>query len=103
MKLRVLELAEKELIDAAKWYSRRQSGLGEDLIAEYYLNLQEIEHNPLSFAHLETVSDKYDIRRCILKRFSYLIIYEILEHEIVVLSFAHSSRKPNYWRRRRRG
>ena len=38
-----------------------------------------------------------DVRRCLVRRFPYGIIYGIEEDTIVVVSFAHLHRKPFYW------
>jgi mRNA-degrading endonuclease RelE of RelBE toxin-antitoxin system len=99
VKLRILREAEEEAEASAIWYDEQLVGLGDDFLDELSAALQRIEDDPARFPKLETSKSKR-IRRCRLNRFPYLIIFEILEAEIVVLAVAHSKRMPNYWRER---
>lgn len=99
MKLRILSEAEEEAHASAIWYDEQLVGLGDDFLDELSAALQKIEENPNRFPRLETAKSK-QIRRCCLARFPYLIIFEILDAEIVVLAVAHSQRRPNHWRKR---
>ena len=40
------------------------------------------------------------IRRCLIKRFPYSILYGINVDMIVIIAVAHLHRKPNYWQGR---
>ena len=40
------------------------------------------------------------MRRCLLKRFPYGVIYHLDEQEILVIAIAHLHRKPEFWRNR---
>jgi hypothetical protein len=97
MKLRILQIAELEARDAARWYDDHQEGLGDRFLDEYAAALEKIEENPLWFGRLETVTTSKEIRRCLLKRFPYYIVYELAQNEVVVLAVAHARRRPNYW------
>ncbi|MFO0870349.1 MAG: type II toxin-antitoxin system RelE/ParE family toxin [Pirellulales bacterium] len=99
MKLRVLSTAEAEATDAACWYDDQSIGLGELFLAEYAAALSAIEVDPLRFSLLET-EPTGRFRRCILRRFPYAVIFEVLFQEILVLAVAHTSRRPGYWRDR---
>ena len=99
MKLRVLSTAEAEATEAACWYDDQAIGLGELFLSEYAAALSAIEVDPLRFGLLETETAGR-FRRCILKRFPYTVIFEILSEEVVVLAVAHASRRPSYWRDR---
>ena len=101
MNLRILREAEEESLQAALWYDGQLQGLGDDFLVEYAAALEVIEDNPLRFGRLETLSSNRNIRRCLLKRFPYVVIYEVLSEEIVVLAVAHGNRRPEYWRHRR--
>jgi toxin ParE1/3/4 len=48
-------------------------------------------------------SSKLDLRRYVLRRFPYVLVYLVEPGEIVVLAVAHTHRRPGYWRRRLRG
>ncbi len=46
--------------------------------------------------------DERTIRRFLLRRFPYVIIYEIVSDEIHILAVAHTKRRPGYWKNRGR-
>ena len=100
MILRTLQLADDEALEAATWYDERRPGLGDDFLDAYAAALEVIESHPRRYARLETTRSPREFRRYLLRRFPYAIIYEILADELVVLAVAHSSRRPNFWRRR---
>jgi len=101
VKLRVLNGAEDELYDAARWYEKLQSGAGEELVAEYRNAVLRIQAAPETLARVETTRSRRNLRRCLLHRFPYYIPFELRENEIVILAVAHAKRRPNYWIRRR--
>jgi mRNA-degrading endonuclease RelE of RelBE toxin-antitoxin system len=47
---------------------------------------------PESSPEIET-----EIRRCLLSRFPYGIIYGIDDNTVIVIAVAHLHREPNYW------
>lgn len=93
-------MAEAEAVEAACWYNAQSSGLGYDFLAKYEQALAGIENSPDRYPRLETLQTERDIRRCVLKRFPYYIVYENFSSETVVLAVAHASRRPNYWQNR---
>ncbi len=100
MKLRILREAEEEAQASAIWYEEQLVGLGDDFLDELVAALQQIEDHPKRYPKLET-EESSQIRRCRFARFPYLLIFEILEKEIIVLAVAHSKPRPNYWRQRK--
>lgn len=42
------------------------------------------------------------LRRVVMTRFPYDVVYLAFEREIVVIAIAHQRRKPGFWRRRLR-
>jgi hypothetical protein len=63
--------------------------------------LEEIEERPERFSRLETIKTKRDIRRGLLRRFPYSVVYEVLPDEVIILAVAHTSRRPRFWIKRR--
>ena len=100
--VRLLDLAKREAHVAARWYERRQNGLGRRFLHVLHGTLLNIEQNPTHYPHLETVPDEVPIRRAIAKKFPYLVIYELRPDEVLILAVAHAKRRPNYWMQRRR-
>ena len=100
MKLRVLDDAERELRSAALYYEARQNGLGLDFYQRVSDCMSSIASAPLQFARYEAVKTKNEFRRAMVERFPYLIVYQVLLVEILVVAITHSSRRPGYWKRR---
>ena len=100
--VRLLDLAKRESHAAARWYERRQTGLGRRFLQVLHDTLLSIEQRPTSYPHLETVPQDLPIHRAVAKKFPYLVIYEMRPEEILVLAVAHAKRRPNYWTRRRK-
>ncbi|MHB9003921.1 MAG: type II toxin-antitoxin system RelE/ParE family toxin [Coriobacteriia bacterium] len=44
-----------------------------------------------------------DIRKLVLAKFPYSLIYEIDGDVVLILAVAHQRRRPHYWRERRAG
>jgi hypothetical protein len=100
MKVRLLAEADAEAKEAACWYDDHQAGLGDEFLEALAKRLAEIEERPDRFPQLETVRTNRNIRRAILRRFPYSVVYEILADEVMVLAVAHTRRRPKYWIKR---
>jgi plasmid stabilization system protein ParE len=97
MKLRIESAAEAETQEAAEWYERQRPGLGLEFLVAVDEAIQRIGLSPERFPRLETVPDEESVRRHLLKRFPFAIIYEITACEIRIVAVAHTGRRPNYW------
>jgi toxin ParE1/3/4 len=82
------------------WYEEKRSGLGQEFLDAVEAAFVSIGENPLQFGRLETNRSTRDIRRCLLKRFPYLVIFEVRGDECLVVAVAHGRRRPNFWRKR---
>ncbi len=90
--------ARAELDRAMAWYEKQRTGLGLDLHEEVEKALAKIEENPLlGMPYKDT-----DYRFRLVRRFPYVIYYLILDDSVWVAAIAHGSRRPDYWRRRRK-
>lgn len=101
VKLRILVQAETEAAEAARWHEEKQPGLGFQFIDSLTRALESIERFPRRNPRLEKIGASREVRRILLQKFSYKVIFEILEEEILVLAVAHQKRRPYYWRRRK--
>jgi plasmid stabilization system protein ParE len=101
VKIHVLADAEAEMESARQYLEGQRDGLGSRFLDDLSATLAAIADRPLSFANLETLPDGQPYRRALLRRFSYAIIFEVLDDKILVVAIAHSSRAPSYWLRRR--
>jgi plasmid stabilization system protein ParE len=89
--------ATTEVEDAVDWYDRQQPGLGEEFRTEVADAVRRIHDSPESCPRISARA-----RRCVLHRFPYVLIYQVLSDRILVLTVVHGKRKPGHWRRRER-
>jgi plasmid stabilization system protein ParE len=88
--------ARAEFEGAVACYEERQTGLGLDLALEVRAAIQNIVAFPQAWPVVEG-----EIRRCLVHRFPYGILYAIEPAEIWVLAVMHLHRDPDYWKHRR--
>jgi toxin ParE1/3/4 len=98
--LRTHRLAEDELTDAAVWYDGKQPGLGASFLDLVDNVIDRLCSGRLPSSPVPGVDVIKGARRVLLKRFPYSIVFYERETEIVIIAFAHSSRRPGYWRSR---
>jgi hypothetical protein len=70
-------------------------GLGDEFLVEVFHAIDRIKNFPQAW-HLFTDTT----RRCLLRRFPYGIVYQILDSEILVIAVANLHRNPDYWKDR---
>jgi hypothetical protein len=87
--------AEIELHEAAEWYDREVPGLVADFAKEFDRALSRLLDDPLHWRQIQP-----GVRRCLLKRFPYAIIYDLPGDMLRIIAVAHLHRKPGYWRDR---
>lgn len=89
------EAAENEINDAADFYDLESPGLGETFINEIHKAVDLIAHFPEASPLI-----RGRIRRKVLIKFPYALIYSLRATEIRILAVAHQKRRPVYWRGR---
>lgn len=98
-RLRISAEAEAEAAEAWRWYEKRRLRLGRDFLLQLDQALALIESNPAAGSRPPGISDP-DIRRIVLPRFPYDVVYLLLPDRIQVLAIAHERRRPAYWKER---
>jgi toxin ParE1/3/4 len=98
--LRIHRLAEDELADAASWYEARQSGLGIALLDLIDKAIETLKSGLLPTSPVPGVKAFKGARRILLRRYPYSIVLYERKDEIVIVAFAHNSRRPGYWHSR---
>ena len=89
--------AVQELAEAASWYETRQLGLAIRFLQEIDQAQHAIQSRPLTFPRLANTAVDLTIRRALLPRFPYALVFLELQTEIRVLAIAHAKRHPDYW------
>jgi plasmid stabilization system protein ParE len=92
--------AEQELRQAARWYDQRQPGLGTELLAVVAATFSALVEHPTLGAPVPGVRADLPIRRVLLRRFPYAIVFLEMGGTVRVLAIAHRRRRPGYWMKR---
>lgn len=87
--------AEQEFVEAAAYYERNVTGLGERFGSEVRHAIEQL----LEYPELGVPMDA-DLRRLTLTRFPYFLIYRFTTDLLRVVAVAHARRRPGYWRSR---
>jgi hypothetical protein len=90
--VRLLQPAEEEMFDAAAYYESRVPGLGAAFLDKVESAVADIAASPERWPIIQP-----NIRRRLVHRFPYGLLYRVDPEEIVVLAFSHLHRRPNYW------
>ncbi len=87
-----LEEAEQEFLEAALYYENQAKGLGERLMTDVYQAIEDIISFPENAQKLTK-----DVRRKLLKRYPFGVLYRIDKEDIVIVAVMNLKRKPFYW------
>lgn len=89
MSLIIKEEAKLDIEDAYNWYASKNEKLGESLTRYIDLAFNSIINSPEGFKIINK-----NKRAIPLKKFPYLVIYEVFDNEIVILAVFHTSPHP---------
>jgi toxin ParE1/3/4 len=99
-RLRILDAAAEEAAEAAAWYERRRPGLGHDFQRAVDAALDLLEDQAVPLVPAAGSAARSGLKRLILRRFPFDIVIRETRDELIIVAFAHQSRRPEYWRRR---
>ena len=85
-------LADRELNEAAQYYELQSPGVGSSFLKEIDRCLQSIEEHPEAGVIL-----RGSVRRRLLRRFPYALLYKIKPSGIRILAVMNLRRRPTYW------
>ena len=88
--------AEAQLTAAAEFYESRVAGLGRLFSAEVQRTIALVREYPDAGAPV-----RLPIRRALVDRFPYTVVYRRDRDLVQILAIAHLHRRPSYWRRRK--
>ena len=92
MRISFNALAERELNDAAHYYELESPGLGAAFIAEVERSCGQIIEHPAAASVVRGA-----IRRRLLRRFPYGILYSARGDIVRILAVMNLKRRPTYW------
>jgi plasmid stabilization system protein ParE len=84
--------ATTEFSDGVNYYERQMPGLGARFRADVRAALSRLRQWPLA-----TQVERGEIRRMLLSRFPYKLLYSVESDHIYILALAHLHRAPAYW------
>ena len=87
--------AEAEIREIAAWYGRRAVWAREAFLNSVASSLAVIEANPLQYQIV-----RGNVRRVLVGRFPYGLLYSVTGDDVVVTVCTHTSRDPARWHRR---
>lgn len=92
MKVIFSKYAKQELEDAASFYELEYPGLGEKFKEEARRAILRIVDYPEAWS-----IESGEVRKYLLHKFPYKILYSIEQDYIFIITIAHGHRKPDYW------
>ena len=92
MNIEFLPISKLELDDAIGYYELQLEGLGKRYKEEVRISLNRISIFPKAWSVIRP-----NIRKCVMHKFPYNILYSIHGNTVLVIAIAHHHRRPNYW------
>ena len=86
----LLPKAEKEFLDTVSFYAQEFPEVGRAFSEEFFQSIEFIQHFPEAWEKVGLHT-----RKCILKRFPYLILYVVDKDQIIITAVAHQHRHPD--------
>ncbi len=86
------KFAKQELDDASHYYEIELLGLGKRFREEVRKAAIRIAEYPEAWS-----VERGEVRKCLLHKFPYKLLYSIEEGHILIIAVAHQHRKPDYW------
>ena len=93
--VRFLPEAREEFDQATDWYAACGTALGLDFVARVRDVIRRLAANPKMHAVVHG-----DVRKAVVSRFPYVVLYREDAGELIVVSVFHTSRDPADWQGR---
>ena|SRR4029079_7126759 len=92
---RFLSEAEEEMSEAAVFYEAASVSLGSDFLEDVQQVVNTLRSHPEFGVRVEV-----NLRRALLHRFPFSLIYSVEADAILIVSIAHHRKRPGYWESR---
>ena len=94
-KLEYLAEAVVEAEAAARWYAERSPSAAQRFSEELDAAEVAILEGPEAWPGCD-----HGTRRFLLRRFPFSVVYQVFEHQVLIVAVAHAHRRPLYWQPR---
>ena len=88
-KVTIMPVAQLDIWEIIDWYKSQNEGVGIRFSEKVNRLLLKISKSPTFYSYY-----KEDFRRAIVKNFSYLIIFKVIENEVFIISVMFGGRNP---------
>ena len=92
IQLSLVPEASEEFAASADYYESQRRGLGQAFVDEVENTFDRIAEHPTA---ARVVAG--DVRRRLVHRFPFAVIYRVSDDQVVVAAVAHRRRRPGYW------
>lgn len=93
--LMIKPIAYVDIDEIVAWYEKAAPGLGKRFLTNMDWALKKIQSNPNAFTYV-----KYPVRRIIVEKFPYKILYQVTGEVIIILGICHAKRNSAFIKRR---
>ena len=92
MKVIFSKYPRQELDDATQYYEIEYQGLGKRFRDEVRKAAKRISEYPEAWS-----VERGEVRKCILHKFPYKLLYSLESNHVFIIAVAHQHRRPDYW------
>jgi plasmid stabilization system protein ParE len=85
-----------EYAEAVQYYTEHRVEVAQAFINAIEDAVYQIRESPVRYAAIDE-----DVRRCMARKFPYVVLYTIEQDYILILAVMHCSREPGYWKSRK--
>ena len=94
-KIKISEEAENDIINSVDYYKSKQKGLGKRFFNLVLKSFETISENPFAFVKIDN-----NMRKYVMKKFPFIILYKISKTIILIIAVFHTSRNPSVIKKR---
>lgn len=91
-KVIIRDEADRDAQEAYDYYEQQQPGLGEEFLMALVKRYDDLEKHPQNYGYIDTQPEKI-LRDTRIRRFPYVIIFEISDNTEVIVYAIHNTRK----------
>jgi len=89
-KIELRPLAAIDVLEAFDWYELQREGLGNEFLYELETFYDSLQRNPNTYSYYEKL-----VRQGKIRRFPYMVVYEVFESSIVIYSVFMAKQNPD--------
>ena len=98
--IRIGREAEEEFRAAITWYESQVENLEDEFWLAVRDTLEKLHDDPIPALPIPAIDPELRLRRLLVERFPYQIVFTHYEKQTRVIAIAHLKREPGYWKDR---